>query len=208
MGVSDGMAAGRTGWRRTTGAGMLLLLLAGCPKSGGTSSAGGGADKPPPITERPAEAGLVESMIDLDGDGKPEIRNFFRERADAPRLLVRKEVDMNRDGKTDVISYFTDDGALDREEMDSDYDGFFDWTDHYQKGVRVMSEYDSDNDGRPNVFKYFTRGDDGTVHLDRKERDEDGDGKIDVWERYDASGNVIRMGRDTDGDGKVDIREE
>lgn len=185
-----------------------VVAVAGCAKDPGASTGASGPDAPPPITERTTEAGLVESSIDLDGDGKPEIRNYWRERADAPRLLVRKEVDMNRDGKADVISYFTDDGVLDREEMDSDYDGFFDWTDHYQKGTRVMSEYDSDNDGKPNVFKYYTRSDDGSVHLDRKERDEDGDGKIDVWERFDATGNVIRMGRDTDGDGKVDIREE
>jgi hypothetical protein len=184
-----------------------VLLMVACAKGGGSTGASTESG-PPPITERTTEAGLVEASIDLDGDGKPEIRNFYRVRADAPRLLVRKEVDMNRDGKMDVVSVFDDSGVLDREEMDSDYDGFFDWTDHYQKGDRVMSEYDSDNDGKPNVFKYFMRGEDGTVRLDRKERDEDGDGKIDVWERFDATGAVIRMGRDTDGDGKVDIREE
>lgn len=161
-----------------------------------------------PIVEREVEGGLLESAVDLDGDGTPEIKNYYRERADAPRLLVRKEVDMNHDGKMDVISQFADDGQLEREEMDSDFDGFFDWTDHYQKGVRVMSEYDSDNDGKPNVFKYFTRAENGEMILDRKERDENGDGKIDVWERYDATGAVMRMGRDTDGDGKVDVREE
>jgi hypothetical protein len=193
--------------QRSFGIGGLLLLVA-CAKSGGPGAAADGPAKVPPITERTTEAGLVESSIDLDGDGGPEIRNLYRERADAPRLLVRKEVDMNRDGKMDVISLFGESGELEREEMDSDYDGFFDWVDHYQRGDRVYSEYDSDNDGKPNVFKYYVRGEDGAVHLDRKERDEDGDGKIDVWERYDTSGNVIRMGRDTDGDGKVDIREE
>ena len=90
----------------------------------------------------------------------------------------------------------------------SDYDGAFDWTDHYQKGVRVMSEYDTDSDTKPNVFKYYIRSEDGSMHLDRKERDEDGDGKIDVWERFSLTGEVIRTGRDTDGDGKVDVREE
>ena len=95
-----------------------------------------------------------------------------------------------------------------REEMDSDYDGQFDWIDHYQKGWRVMSEYDTDGDGKPNVFKYYTRAEDGSMRVDRKERDEDGDGKIDVWERFSPTGDVIRTGRDTDGDGKVDIREE
>ena len=92
--------------------------------------------------------------------------------------------------------------------MDSDYDGAMDWTDHYKRGVRVMSEYDTDYDGKPNVFKYYIEGDDGRMYLDRKERDEDGDGKIDVWERFSREGEVVRTGRDTDGDGKVDEREE
>lgn len=150
--------------------------------------------------------GLIEQTVDLDGNGTVEIKNFYRERAEASRLLVRKELDMNRDGRFDVISLF-DEGELTREEMDSDYDGAFDWTDHYQNGVRVMSEYDTDGDGAPNVFKYYVRDEAGAVVLDRKERDEDGDGKIDVWERF-KNGEVIRTGRDTDGDGRMDEREE
>ena len=97
---------------------------------------------------------------------------------------------------------------LEKEEMDSDYDGQFDWTDHYQDGLRVMSEWDSDYDGRPNVFKYYVRDESGNVSLDRKERDSDGDGRIDVWERFSPTGEVIRYGRDTDGDGEIDLRDE
>ena len=66
---------------------------------------------------------------------------------------MRKELDLNRDGKVDVVSYFDTEGQLEKEEMDSDYDGRFDWTDRYQDGIRVMSEYDTDYDGLPNVFK-------------------------------------------------------
>ncbi|MBX2801597.1 MAG: hypothetical protein KTR31_28225 [Myxococcales bacterium] len=160
------------------------------------------------ITERVSTKGLVEQEVDLDADGTTDILNYYRPRADAPRLLVRKELDLNHDGKYDVITFFDDDGNLSREEMDSDYDGRFDWTDHYKRGVRVMSEYDTDYDGVPNMFKYYIQDDDGAVYLDRKERDEDGDGKIDVWERFSKDGEVIRTGRDTDGDGKVDERLE
>jgi hypothetical protein len=181
------------------------VAFASCAKQGPEAAEG---DRRSPIVERKTEEGLLEQDIDLDGDGKADIQNFYRERADAPRLLVRKELDLNHDTKMDVVSYFDLEGVLEREEMDSDYDGRFDWTDHYQKGVRVMSEYDTDYDGRPNVFKYYIRGEDGKVHLDRKERDEDGDGKIDVWERFGPTGEVIRTGRDTNSDGKVDVREE
>lgn len=185
---------------------LFTPALSGCPKKGPGAADGAYVNR---VTERQVpEEGLLGQDIDLDADGAPDIKNYYRERSDAPRLLVRKELDLNRDGKIDVISFFDADGNLEREEMDSDYDGAFDWTDHYQKGVRVMSEYDTDSDTKPNVFKYYIRSEDGSMHLDRKERDEDGDGKIDVWERFSLDGQVVRTGRDTDGDGKVDVREE
>jgi hypothetical protein len=187
------------------------LLVAGCGKKNSPSAAGGEADPfATKVREKEmSESGLVRQSIDLDADDQAEIFNFYRERADAPRLLVKKEIDLNRDGRVDVISYFDGEGRLEKEEMDGDYDGVFDWTDHYQDGFRVMSEYDTDFDGVANVWKYYIRNDDGSQpRLDRKERDTDGDGQVDVWERFNASGEVIRTGRDTDGDGKMDVREE
>lgn len=152
------------------------------------------------------EQNLTVQEVDLDVDGTVDVYNYYRKRS-SDRLLVRKEVDLNRDGKVDLISFFDEDGRLKKEQMDSDYDGHFDWTDHYQEGKRVMSEYDTETDGRPNVFKYYDSTGGSTV-LSRKERDTDGDGKIDVWERFDKDGNVIRTGQDTDGDGKMDTRSE
>ncbi len=159
------------------------------------------------VTERVlSDQNLVQQDVDLDVDGTPEIINFYRERSN-DRLLVKKKLDLNRDGQMDLISYFHDTGKLEREEMDSDYDGTFDWTDHYRDGKRVMSEYDTETDGRPNVFKYYDTSE-GVTFLSRKERDTDGDGKIDVWERVGQDGTVIRTGKDTDGDGKMDERSE
>lgn len=193
---------------KTAAALAVALMITGCK------------GKKAPIGEQSAEAfqsqvtekelpeqGLVLQEVDLDIDGKPDILNYFRPRSD-DRVLVRKEVDLNRDGNIDLISYFDNDGKLKKEEMDSDYDGKFDWTDHYQEGKRVMSEYDTETDGQPNVFKYYETSEGGDTKLSRKERDTDGDGKIDVWERFDANGRVIRTGKDTDGDGKMDERSE
>lgn len=183
---------------------VLLSLASACGKSrGGVEDAVSHR-----VAERTTDDGLIEQQVDLDGDGVIDIRNHFRERSSGQRRLVRKELDLNRDGVSDVVSHFDAEGNLEREEMDSDYDGRLDWTDHYKEGVRVMSEYDTDYDGKPNMFKYFIEADDGMVHLDRKERDEDGDGRIDLWERFSPEGEVIRAGRDTDGDGKVDERLE
>jgi hypothetical protein len=194
---------------RAAAVGLALALAA----SSGCAKKADAADPEDSVADRVIETelpdeGLTLQEIDLDTDGHPDIKNYYRERSDAPRLLVRKEMDLNRDQKTDVISLFDPEGNLEREELDADYDGKFDWIDHYQKGERVMSEYDTDSDGKPNVFKYYIKGADGVVHLDRKERDEDGDGQIDVWEKFSPAGEVTRTARDTDGDGRMDVRED
>jgi hypothetical protein len=183
----------------------LLAALSACAKNPDATSGGAARST---FTERVEADGLVVQEFDLDKDGRNEVINHWRPREGAPRLLVQKQVDLNRDGKMDVISWFDDAGQIEREEMDSDYDGVFDWVDHYQGGARVMSEWDSDTDGRANVFKYYVISASGQTVLERKERDTDGDGKIDLWERFNLSGEVVRMARDLDGDGKMDQRDE
>jgi hypothetical protein len=189
-----------------------LLLVSSAAQAGKKDKETGGGDinsdqYKSPVTEQelPAE-GLIKQEVDLDVDGKPEIINYYRPRS-SDRLLVKKELDLNRDGRMDLISTFDDDGKLKKEEMDSDYDGNIDWIDHYREGRRVMAEYDTETDGKSNVYKYYETVETST-NLSRKERDTDGDGKIDVWERFGPNGQVIRTGKDTDGDGKMDEREE
>jgi hypothetical protein len=155
------------------------------------------------LTERPADNGLVEQQIDLNGDGVADVFNFFRERSETNRLLVRKEVDLNWDNKIDVRTWFGDDGGIEKEEMDGDFDGRVDWIDHYKGGRRVMSEVDTDYNGAIDLFKYYENG-----KLRRKERDAKGDGRIDFWEYLDEQGTVLRTGRDLDGDGVMDIRDD
>jgi hypothetical protein len=182
---------------------LVLLALSACAKT-------------PKGTEAPAEnlvtesstEGTVEQKIDFDANGQAEVTNYYRERAEGSRVLVRKELDLNRDGKADVITFVDERGSIEKEQMDGDFDGKFELTDTYQAGVRMATEYDTDGDGRPNVFKYYLKDPAGKVYLDRKERDEDGDGRVDVWEKFDASGAVIITGRDADGDGKMDERQE
>jgi len=155
------------------------------------------------VVEKTTADGLVLEEIDVDLDGVPDIFNYYRERTNAPRLLVRKELDVNRDGRIDTTSYFTDAGELEREVMDRDFDGQVDWTDHYQNGQRVMSEFDTTANGLMNEFAYYAKG-----RITHKERDSTGDGLIDTWERFDANGKVVKTGRDIDGDGKMDERDE
>lgn len=187
----------------------LLSLLACATTSGGdatpvaTPTAGGLPQGTAGVlTSRVTEDGLTQEEVDLDGDAKVEIVNYYRTSGEG-RLLLKKDLDLNRDGRMDVRSSFDEAGLRIREEMDGDFDGRVDWIDHYQGGRRVLSEVDADNDGKMDLFKIFENG-----KLRRKERDTNADGKIDFWEYLDESGNVVKVGRDVDGDGVMDVRND
>ncbi len=69
----------------------------------------------------------------------------------------------------------------------------------------IVSEYDIDRDGRPDVWKYSLKGPDGKEILLRKEKDLNGDGRIDTWELYAPDGSLSRLVYDLDFDGKPDV---
>jgi hypothetical protein len=192
----------------------LLILVAGCAKKPAKSAADE-APKYKPIVEKTTPEGLILQEVDIDADHHPDTFNYFRERSGAPRLLLRKEVDTNRDGKIDQITYYNDEAKIEREEVDGDFDGRFDWVEHWQAEIqvdgtagrwrRMMAEADSDHDGVMDTFTYY----DGPAgQVTRKELDQDNDGRVDFWERFDDKGVVTKTGRDTDGDGRMDERNE
>jgi hypothetical protein len=182
----------------------LALLLAGCPKEGGTSSPTDAGTIPQGtaamLTERVTADGLTQVEVDLDGDKKPEIVNYYR-MSEGSKLLLRKDVDLNRDGRMDVRTTFDEAGLRVQEEMDGDFDGRVDWVDEYIQGKRSMTKVDTDYNGSFDLFKYYENG-----RVRRKERDTDGNGKIDFWEYLDEQGAVVKTGRDKDGDGVMDER--
>ena len=181
-----------------SGAMLLLVALVGCGNKDGKLDNFAGV-----LDEQPTADGLVQQKIDLNNDGKPDIFNYYKERKDAPRMLVRKEMDLNWDGLVDVRTWFDASGAIEKEEMDGDFDSRVDWVDHYQGGRRVTSEIDTNNDGKFDLFKTYEQG-----LVRRKERDTNADDRIDYWEYLDDAGNVVKTGRDLDGDGVMDVRED
>lgn len=160
------------------------------------------------VRERALPDGVILEEVDLNNDGQPEVFNYYRVRSDGARVLVRKDTDLNRDGQIDARSEYDDNGLLVLEMFDGDFDGQFDIWDHYQDvsgtGVptRVLTEVDTTYDGRPNIFITYRDG-----QVVRKERDTNGDGRIDHWEKFDSEGRVVRSGRDTNYDGTVDQRD-
>jgi hypothetical protein len=211
---------------RTTTVLLAALLLGACAKkpaatsptstNSGTSAAAGannGANAGQPaglsaeVTESITEEGLIRREIDLNGDGAPDIVNLLRP-LDDERVAVAKNTDLNFDGKFDVFTEFDAFGQISRERIDTDFDGDLDTIDLYKDGARVKSDRDIDFDGDFDVFAFYVVETDGRVRLDRKESDTDGNGKIDLWERFDLDGKLIRAGRDLDNDGKIDERIE
>jgi hypothetical protein len=186
---------------------VLLPMSTACAKKPAATAAGAAPD-PGRVSESAAnEDGMIKQEVDLDGDGRTDVVNLYRERADHGRVQVEKQIDLNLDGKMDVISQFDEAGALETERIDRDFDGVFDWTDHYKDGIRVMAEMDNTFDGRSDTWFYYVTVE-GRPRIDRKERDTNADGRIDFWERFDEAGNVMRTGRDIDGDGTMDERDQ
>ncbi|MCP4807522.1 MAG: hypothetical protein GY913_19760 [Proteobacteria bacterium] len=178
-----------------------LAVLVGCAGSKKDESVN--PEDLRPYVERPTEDGLTLVEIDLNSDGRADVYNYYRERSQASRLLVKREVDLNWDSKIDVVSFYDDTGTLIREEMDGDFDGQVEWVDHYQGGRRVMSEVDTEFDGQYDLYKFYEND-----SVRRKERDTDGDGKIDYWEYFGDDGMIVKTGRDLDGDGQMDVRDD
>jgi hypothetical protein len=70
----------------------------------------------------------------------------------------------------------------------------------------TLAEYDLTRDGKPDLWKYALRDSAGNEVLLRKEKDLDGDGKIDTWEKYGPDGvSLVRAVYDLDFDGKPDV---
>jgi len=68
----------------------------------------------------------------------------------------------------------------------------------------IVTEYDLTHDGKTNVWKFVLRDAAGKETLLRKEKDLNGDGKVDTWEKYAPDGTTIRIVHDLDFDGKAD----
>lgn len=126
---------------------------------------------------------LVRSEIDLNGDGKIDVRRFYKD-----DIKNRAEFDLDFDGRFDVIHFFDDSGNL------------------LKKAYFMRSR----NPRRPDLLKYYEvigKKKAKRSVLVRKERDDNLDGRVDYWE-YWENGSLDRIGRDTDYDGSVDVWEK
>jgi hypothetical protein len=163
---------------------------------------------PQPIVAGQNAGGLTMEKGDVDGNGKADVWNYFKEIPvpDEPgatkRILVKKEADLDRDGRKDITRMFDDDGVLLQEEADLDFDGNVDQVNIYSKGILTEKRLYKAGEGRVFIWKFF---DDGK--LTRMNRDENGDGNADYCELWYAGEKLSKRGWDKDGDGECDYWE-
>ncbi|GAC1560143.1 MAG: hypothetical protein NVS3B10_18600 [Polyangiales bacterium] len=151
-----------------------------------------------------SKPGRELSYHDLAGTGKPDMVEVIGYSKQASGMSEGRplcmELDTNRDGKLDLLRVFDDNGEIESEEADRNYDGKSDVWISYEKGLITKIAFDTQFKGLADEFHYYRDG-----KLKRIERDRNGDGKIDVWEFYLADGKLERMGVDLDLNGKVDV---
>jgi hypothetical protein len=139
------------------------------------------------------DAGANTVKHDLNHDGRIDVTKVSR-----AGTLVREEWDLNQDGKTEIWRYYDENGQIEGEEVDADYDGKLDVISHYQGGVLTMREESHNFIGQATTKKHYEKG-----VLQLVEQDTDDDGKFDTWEFY-QKGQLVKIGRDTNGDGRED----
>ena len=175
---------------------ILCLLACGWKKP---------VEKPSLVNISKTKDGLICQQIDMNADGLTDIWNYYRKRENASPILKRKEIDLNNDEVYDIQTHFNDAGLITTEIKDTDFDGFYERTDHYQGNRKVLTTIDSNKDKIPDIRLIYEGG-----RVKRKEQDTnfDKNNRIDYWQLLSENGEVIKWGRDLNDDGLIDVRGE
>lgn len=151
------------------------------------------------------ESGNRVEVLDLNGDGKADIRRVFSKGSGKEICRV---VDLNHDGKPDLYEYFDGNGTVRRREFCYDDTGVVNAIEHYEGGRLAKREYDTSGQHKIDTWDYFEPGlpvdpkSGRPLHPSRRERDRSGHGRVDEWWTWD--GAKVSISRDTNGDGKPD----
>lgn len=187
-------------WMLCVGVGVASVLAAAAVGCGGSDASVANAKLPDGVRsqaiehEACGESGHRVETVDVNNDGKPDIRRVFDGDVEICRIS-----DLNRDGKPDLFEYFDKNGQLRRREADYDDNGIVNAIEIYASGKLVRAELDTTNQGRIDTWDTF---DPATGKRIKRERDATGDGRIDQWWTYD--GDRVTIATDKNGDGKPD----
>ena len=143
------------------------------------------------------KTGRLELLrYDSNGDGKFDTFSYM----DGARIL-RIEIDQNEDGKIDRWEYYTPDRHLDRVGFSRAQDGVEDaWSFFNASGAVDRIEMSTKRNRKIDRVEHYDKG-----VLVRAEEDSDGDGRFDKWETYDGA-RLVSVAFDTVRRGTPDRR--
>ena len=96
-------------------------------------------------------ARVVRIEIDKNEDGKLDRWEYY----DANQKLEKIGTSRAQDGKEDSWSYLAADGSIERIDVSPKRDGKNSRVEHYQQGVLISAEEDSDGDGRMDKWETY-----------------------------------------------------
>ncbi len=144
------------------------------------------------------ESGNKVDVMDVNGDGKPDIRRVY----DKSGHEVCRIADLNHDGIPDLYEYFDASGHVRRREADYDGSGVVDAIEYYEGGKLVRRELDTSGQHRIDTWDWF----DANGKHTRRERDTSGDGRVDQW--WTWNGDQVTIAFDRNNDGKPDPEDQ
>lgn len=196
MGEQQGARIGQS----ASGFGLALLIFAMASGCSGGEAGVANAKLPEGMRsqaiehEACRESGHKVETVDVNNDGKPDIRRVYAGSQEVCRIT-----DLNRDGKPDMFEYYDATGQLRRREADYDDNGIVNTIEIYENGKLVRAEFDTTNQGRVDTWDTFDPVSGKRV---KRERDTTGDGRVDQWWTY--TGEQVTIAMDKNGDGLPD----
>ncbi|WP_438020879.1 hypothetical protein WMF18_18235 [Sorangium sp. So ce315] len=179
--------------------GLLSMLVAACasstPATPRAKSAAGERDTA--IVHEPCDKDSASAeKVDVNGDGIPDIIHVKQDGREVCRV-----VDLNLDGAIDAFIYYDATGAERRRESDFDRDGRADEIAHYERGVVVLKERETNFDDKIDTWDFYEGS-----RLVRRERDSDGDQIVDQWWQFNNPNDerCAIVATDQNADGKPD----
>jgi hypothetical protein len=143
---------------------------------------------------------IIRVELDLDENGKVERWDFY-----GPDGKLEKVGFASRnDGVMDSQAFYEAAGVLRRIEISTKRDGRFDRAEFYESNVLVRSEDDTNGDGRPDKWDFYTpRPDHGpgepAYAIVSTEFDDSGSGRPERRFVYGPKGSIARVEVDRDG---------
>lgn len=131
----------------------------------------------PKDPKAPKQRVLARTDLDVNFDGKVDMRQFFNDDA----VMVREEMDLDFDGRIDAIDFYLE-GAIYRREVFLNFNEKPSIWKFYELGKLVRKERDESGDGKPDTFEYYEGDQIVRVGFDRN-----GDGKPDYYEEAGKS---------------------